>query len=124
MTAPFRVLVTGSRDWDDHDLVRDNLATAVFGHLPAVIVHGACPSGADAIASWWVRTHRVIGVSEERHLADWRTYGRTAGPLRNQHMVSLGADLCLAFIKNGSRGASGCAALAEAAGIPVQRWTA
>ncbi|MGW3428003.1 DUF2493 domain-containing protein [Streptomyces melanosporofaciens] len=121
---PYRVLVTGSRDWDDYDLVRDNLATAVYQQVPAIIVHGACPKGADAIASWWVRQHRVIGLTEERHPANWRINGKGAGFIRNQHMVNLGADLCLAFIKNGSRGASHTANLAEAAGITTRRWTA
>jgi len=36
-------------------------------------------------------------------------------------MVAAGADLCLAFIHNGARGASHCAALAEQAGIPTIR---
>lgn len=124
MSEPFRVLVTGSRDWSDHDVVRDALAWARYGHEAMVVVHGACPSGADAMASWWVRRYRFLSVSEERHPADWRRYGRAAGPLRNRAMVAAGADLCLAFIRDGSRGASHAAGLAEAAGIPVRRWTA
>lgn len=121
---PYRILITGSRDWDDHDLVRDALAMAIYQNVPAVIVHGACPSGADAMASWWVRRFKFLGVAEERHPADWRAHGRAAGPRRNAEMVSLGADVCLAFIRSGSRGASHAAALADAAGIPVRRWTA
>jgi len=121
---PYRILVTGSRDWDNFDVVQAALATACYQNVPAVIVNGACPTGADAIASWWIRSHKVIGLTEERHPADWTTHGRAAGPIRNKHMVDLGADIALAFIRNGSRGATGCADLAEAAGIPVRRWTA
>jgi hypothetical protein len=107
------------------DRVHAALATAVYQNVPAVIVHGSCPAGADAQASWWVRKHRVIGLTEERHPADWRPGGkfdRSAGFRRNAEMVALGADVCLAFIRNGSNGASHTARLAEAAGIPVRRF--
>lgn len=124
MSAPFRILVTGSRDWTDVDLLEGLLAMAVYQRVPAVIVHGACPTGADAIAAHWARRCRHIGVTEEPHPALWRQHGRAAGPRRNAEMVGLGADLCLAFIRNGSRGASHCALLAERAGIPVRRYEA
>lgn len=46
-----------------------------------------------------------------------------AGYYRNELMVSLGADLCLAFIADESRGASHCAQLAWEAGIKTVRFT-
>lgn len=121
---PYRILVTGSRDWTDMDVVHGALATAVYQQVPAVIVHGACPNGADAIASWWIRKHRIIGLTEEAHPANWQINGKRAGFIRNADMVNLGADVCLAFIRNGSRGASHTAALAEQAGIETRRFTA
>jgi hypothetical protein len=124
---PYRVLVTGSRDWEDVDLLRHQLTLAWLQHPgPFVVVHGGCPTGADDLASDLVANMleaEMGDVSEEAHPADWKQHGRAAGPIRNQHMVNLGADLVLAFIRNGSRGASGCAALAEAAGIHVRRFT-
>jgi len=122
MTAPFRVLVTGSRDWDDDPLLCITLAMAVqeapAGARP-VIVHGACPRGADNTADIWARNHRLV---IERHPADWDQFGKAAGFRRNAEMVAAGADLCLAFIKDGSRGATHTAGLAEKAGIPVKRY--
>ena len=125
MTAtPYRILVTGSRDWTDHDTVRDALATAIYQNVPAVIVHGACPRGADAMASWWARRFRHLNILEEPHPANWQLEGKRAGFIRNARMVNLGADICLAFVRNGSRGASHTAQLAAEAGIEVRRWTA
>jgi hypothetical protein len=49
-------------------------------------------------------------------------YCPTAGHRRNQDMVDGGADVCLAFIADGSAGATHCADAAEAAGIVTIRW--
>lgn len=65
---------------------------------------------------------RRRGIITERHPADW-SKGRGAGHARNAVMVKLGADECLAFIRDASRGAGTCADRAEAAGIPVERFT-
>lgn len=129
MTAkPYRVLVTGSRDWDDVTTIGAAIEQALIDAAgrPVLVVHGACPSGADRHADHYARWMRGKGCSidVEQHPANWRINGKRAGFIRNAHMVNLGADLCLAFIKDGSRGASHTAALAEQAGIPVRRWTA
>lgn len=133
---PYRILITGSRTWTDIGAVHQALADAVHP-IPAdreiVIVHGDCPRGADAIADQWARQY---GTRIERHRAEDFGPWPACGPLRNKHMVSLGADTCLAFIgpctsprcrrphPHLSHGASHCAHLAEQAGIPVRRFTA
>jgi hypothetical protein len=122
-----RVLVTGSRDWSDEDTIRSALRAWWNENgrpRDAVLVHGACRTGADAIAD---RIWSAQGLPIERHPAPWNALdgqsqrlGRRAGPIRNRRMVRIGATICLAFIKDNSPGASGCVQLAKAAGIPVR----
>jgi hypothetical protein len=113
-----RILITGSRDWQWPNAISMSLLGAAAGvdDDDITIVTGACPTGADAQAE---RVAERMGWKVERHPADWDTHGTRAGYVRNAHMVALGADLCLAFIKDNSRGASMTVRLAEAAGIPV-----
>jgi YspA, cpYpsA-related SLOG family len=117
--ADYRVLVTGSRTWTDAGVIAGVLA----GHYRegAVLVSGACPRGADALAEeYWA----LLGGRVERHPADWAGYGRRAGFVRNAQMVSAGADVCVAFIRDGSPGATHCAVLARAAGIETEVYRA
>ena len=116
-------IVTGSRDWLDQDAVwgalEDRLAENMFSVRDFYVVHGGCPTGADAMAQAWVDYKydpNIIGIT---YPADWDRLGRAAGPARNKLMIDRGADVALAFIRNNSSGASGCVRLAEKAGIPV-----
>jgi YspA, cpYpsA-related SLOG family len=86
-------------------------------HGGVLLVHGACPRGADAIAA--ACAARTPGYQIEAHPADWRRYGRAAGYRRNAEMVALGADGCAAFIRGRSPGSTSAVRLAAAAGIPV-----
>lgn len=112
-----RILVTGSREWDDPQAIFDVLAEYNYGQV--TLVHGAA-RGTDTIAA---RIAAAFGWRIEVHPADWRNLGKSAGFIRNAAMVAAGADVCLAFIRDGSPGASHCAHLAEQAGIPVRRFT-
>lgn len=112
-----RILVTGSRRWTDVHRVRRMLAVIRALYPCAVLVHGDC-RGADRIAAGiW----RSWGLPTEAHPANWSRHHNAAGPLRNRHMVNLGADLCVAFLRPDSRGSVHCARLAERAGIRTIR---
>ncbi|MDF5756615.1 SLOG family protein [Spongiactinospora sp. TRM90649] len=154
MAERYRVLVTGSRTWRDETAVREAIASVVAARGPqhVTIVHGHCPTGADAMAD------RIAiawggGLIIERHAADWdapcvpacrpghrrtRSDGSTwcpaAGIYRDTAMTQTGIGEVLAFIDpcakprcrtsgpHGSHGASYTADLAQRMGIPVRRW--
>ena len=120
MTGDRRVLVTGSRTWTDETIISLALAHARSkGRF--TLISGACPTGADAIAE---RIAESWNIPVERHPADWDRYGKRAGFVRNAEMVNAGADVCLAFIRDNSKGATMTADLAERAGIETLRYTA
>jgi len=126
-----RILVTGSRDWTDERAIETALWGVIreFGpqiHNTPTLVSGACPTGADRIAE--ELAEGLMGLNVERHPAEWRrpdgSIDKGAGFRRNAEMVKLGANVCLAFIRNNSKGASHTADLAEKAGIPTRRFIA
>lgn len=127
----FQVLVTGSRKYRNRGLVNLALdfayAEAMSQGKTMILIHGACPSGADKFADDWATDMETLGFFDcdqqivERP-ADWDQYGKSAGYRRNAEMVNLGPDVCLAFIRNKSRGASHTAGLAEKAGILTRRY--
>lgn len=114
-----RILVTGSRSWTNETIIQAALRKAwidLGGDPETVLVSGACPDGADRIAeNWWVLSRMPL----ERHPARWLEHGKAAGFIRNQGMVDLGADICVAFHKGESKGTAHTIERAKAAGIPV-----
>lgn len=115
-----RILITGSRKWADRHTVevaiRREIVTKGWSTPDVVVVHGGA-SGADACAH---ASAVAMGLQVEEHPAAWTVEGRAAGPLRNQRMVDLGADICLAFPLADSRGTHDCIRRARDAGVPVR----
>ena len=118
MRQPFRLLLTGSRTWDDTPAIEHALAAILARHPDGVLLlHGACPRGADAIAAAYAA--RTPGYRIEAHPAGWQRHGRAAGQLRNAKMIALGAGGCVAFLRGASPGTAATVRMARAAGMPV-----
>lgn len=117
-----RVIFTGSRNWTGFEAERRagevltslEAFVGIIGQAPMVIVHGDNPEGLDAIVDRWAVRR---GYEPERHPAKWDVFGKAAGPIRNQEMVDLGADMCLGFPLPGSKGTVDCMNRARLAGI-------
>lgn len=108
-----RILITGSRDFDNFELMRYILI--FFKEKDITLIHGDC-RGADKIAGY---IGKSLGFNIEAHPADWNRYGKKAGPIRNTEMVDSGADLVLAFPIGNSYGTKDCIRKAEQRGIPI-----
>jgi hypothetical protein len=107
-----KVLVCGSRDWQDPDMIEDRLAA-----LPAcTILHGAA-RGADTIAA---TVGDIYGHTVQAFPADWDTHGRRAGIIRNLAMLDECPDLVIAFQAHKSRGTQHTIDEARRRGIPVE----
>jgi hypothetical protein len=125
-----RIAVTCSRSWSAWSTLRTALEKVHAEHPDAVLVHGDAPRGDRQAAGIW----RHLGGEVEAWPAKWDEHGddckclrsnptcRFAGYRRNIAMVESGVDMVVAFIRDGSPGASHCAKYAEDAGIPVVRY--
>lgn len=135
MTAP-RILLTISRRWKRWSEVRRVLTEIHAKYPDAILVHGDCPDGDRTAAGMW----RSMGGKDEPWPAPWGSactpdcyhrprvradgteYCPAPGPARNKRMVESAPVMTVAFLRNKSRGASGCAELSEDAGIPTVRY--
>jgi hypothetical protein len=102
-----KVLVTGSRDWTDKKVIQDALDNIVLDYDgPYTLIHGECPTGADKIAADYATELKWTVIPEP---ADWKKYGKSAGPIRNQKMINdHKPNVALAFSLNQSSGTANC----------------
>ena len=87
-----RILVCGSRSWHDRQLIElvlaERMAQAAVNEEEFVVIHGHCPDGADKLADEiCLDLGMVPGQDLIREPAQWKKYGRSAGPVRNQLML-------------------------------------
>jgi hypothetical protein len=128
-----RILICGDRNWIDREKIAQQLriikkVAEWYGWKagpeapipwPPVVIHGAA-RGADTIAG---EEAKKLGFEVKAYPAEWQSYGRAAGPVRNEVMLTDGApDLVLAFHSNlaESKGTAHMVKIARAAGVPTE----
>ena len=118
-TPEARVLVCGSRDFNDYNLlatkldeVRDRL-----GDVSMRVISGAA-RGADSLAAKWAQQH---GVPCDEYPADWDRHGKSAGYRRNEQMLTEGdPHMVVAFPQGDSRGTRQMMDIASKARVAVE----
>lgn len=112
-----RVLVCGSRHFNDYSLLKETLDA--YSDISAII-HGAA-RGADTLAGrYGEEVLRPHGGTVDVYRALWDLHGKRAGPIRNAQMLREGKpDLVIAFRGENSRGTQNMVNQAIEAGIEV-----
>lgn len=112
-----RLLVCGSRHYDNFSHVCDVLDTIQLEYLNLHIIHGGA-DGVDTHAGEWAyMNYRPCTVYPAR----WPEYGKAAGPIRNKQMIEEGRpDRVLAFLAPNSKGTKNMIEQSAEAGIPVR----
>lgn len=89
-----RLLVCGSRDWENKDLIKQEILELQKQYEIEVIIHGAC-RGADLMSG---QVAKELGIPMQQYPANWSLHGKSAGPKRNQQMIDEGnPNFVLAF---------------------------
>lgn len=122
-----RVLCCGDRNWTSYEIIRKELEKFP---KDTEIIQG-CANGADKMSANIAKSLGLKFISSKDNNdiinnpgfpADWKKYGRAAGPIRNKQMLDEGKpDLVLAFhtdIKN-SKGTKNMIQQAKDRGIKI-----
>jgi hypothetical protein len=107
-TLVSKIIICGGRHFDNYDfleLVVDDVLTEYdLDYDNVEIVSGHC-SGADTLGEQYAFDR---GISCKTFPADWSTYGKSAGPIRNSQMIDYISDvelpIVIAFISPKARG--------------------
>lgn len=115
----FRILVCGGREYGDKERVFKILDAAArsLADRHIKIIHGAA-TGADSLAELWA-TERQI--KSQAFPADWDTYGKRAGYVRNKQMLDEGKPHAVIAFPGGV-GTRMMVQLAKRYGIPVKEY--
>lgn len=118
-----RLLITGSRSWDNINYIRSTFMSLADEYGDDItLVSGACPTGADRLGEM---VASELNWAIELYPADWNTYGKRAGFVRNSEMIDTNPDIVVGFVRNKSKGASMTVNLGKNKGLltVVHDWT-
>ena len=94
-----KLAVVGSRDWQDVKLIETKLDAIRKKYKIHQIISGGA-KGVDTIAVGFAKFYKI---PYKEFLADWVTYGRSAGFRRNADIIEA-CDQCIAFWDGISKG--------------------
>ncbi len=113
-----RIVVAGCRNFEDYEIAEkyiDMCIQNIREKYGLIFVSGGC-SGADRLGELYAEKN---GFDIELHPADWKKYGRAAGPKRNKEMADV-SDYVICFWDGKSIGTKNIIECARKLGKPVR----
>ena len=107
-----RVIVAGSRGFDDYSLLKSTLER--HSEQISTLISGNA-KGADKLGERWAVDNNI---PVERYIPEWDKYGRKAGHIRNSQMAQ-NADALIVFWDGKSKGTANMIENAEVWGLEI-----
>ncbi len=112
----YRMIVCGGRDYADRAFVFETLDAVVANGAEVHIIQGGA-EGADALAREWAQDRCVPFTTFP---ANWRKFGKRAGPIRNENMLAE-SDPHVVVAFPGGKGTADMIRRSVAVGVPVEQ---
>jgi len=113
-----RILVAGSRNYNNFAEAKsfiENCISRLKNEYTLVFVSGTC-RGADMLGERFAAEN---GYEIERYPADWKRFGKSAGPKRNETMAKV-ADYVICFWDGQSKGTKSMIDFAKQLNKPIR----
>jgi hypothetical protein len=108
-----KLAIVGSREFTDYNLLEKTILQK-YNNIEAIVSGGAI--GTDKLAERFANKH---GIPTIIHKPDWKTYGKSAGYIRNKLIVD-DCDEVIAFWLNQSKGTKLTIDIAKEKGKPCE----
>ena len=96
----FKVIVAGSRDFTNFELLKSKLDNILINYKDQVEIVSGCARGADRLGEQYAISNNI---PIKKFKAEWDLHGKKAGYLRNQEMIEY-ADAAVVFWDGMSKG--------------------
>ena len=113
-----KVIIAGCRDYNNYDEAKEYIdfcISRIKKEYTLIFLSGGC-KGADAIGERYAKEN---GFDVEKYPAQWKVYGRSAGPKRNKNMAEV-SDYIICFWDEKSRGTKSLIDCAIECGKPIK----
>lgn len=113
-TEAYKILVSGCRWFNDYEFFSSVMDYHLNNFDKDVRLIFGEAKGTDTMAKRYAVKHEL---KWKQYTAAWEDFGKAAGPIRNQFMVSTVPDLCIFFWDGKTPGTGDCLKRAKEAGL-------